>query len=141
MVRNCLQLPALEIVQGKLWRPAALLLSAHMTQTTASSLSGTFVPNGHPCGSEELRSEVEKRYSAKAEFAYTVPVRHLFGEVVWEGPVCVFLLSGHPTATKAFAWTTLDGVMQEHHVALESKAVPQAAEAVRLVLARLNRAE
>jgi hypothetical protein len=105
-----------------------------MTQPNPSSSSTWFVPQGHPCDSAELKALVEKRYSVKAEYIYTSPVRHVFGDVLWEGPVCVFAVFGHPTSTRAFAWSTFDGHEEQRHIALESRAVPEAAEAVRLVL-------
>jgi hypothetical protein len=86
-----------------------------------------------PARIEDLKRLVERRCEVTAAYAYTVPVRHLLGTGVWEGPVHVFILKGHPTATRAFAWT-LAGHTPEHHVALESRAVPEAAEAVRLAL-------
>jgi hypothetical protein len=46
----------------------------------------------------------------------------------------VFAVLGHPTSTRAFAWSTFDGHEEQRHIALESRAVPEAAEAVRLVL-------
>jgi hypothetical protein len=77
---------------------------------------------------------VEERYGVDAEYVYTVPLRHFLGTVVWEGPVHVFSLKNHPTASRAFAWSESTGTGVEHHVALDSRAVPEAAEAVRLAL-------
>src|SRR5205823_6677380 len=42
-----------------------------------------------------------------ATSAQSVPVRETFeGETVWEGVVHVFDLAGHPTATRAYAWSS-----------------------------------
>jgi len=42
-----------------------------------------------------------------AIFAQSVPVRETFeGKPVWEGVVHVFDLTGHPTATRAYAWSS-----------------------------------
>jgi hypothetical protein len=93
-------------------------------------------PEPHPADVDALKRFVEKQYSVKAEYAYTVPVRHLLGTLVWEGPVYVFSLMDHPTAKRAFGWSTTNGLRENQHVALESRAVPEAAEAVRLALTR-----
>jgi len=91
------------------------------------------LPATSSLNTEVLRRRVEEQYAVKATYAYTVPVRHLLGAEVWEGPVHVFSLEGHSTAARAFAWM-LDGETPDHYLALESRAVPEAAEAVRLAL-------
>ena len=54
---------------------------------------------------------VESQHSCRATLAQTVPVRETFqGQPVWEGVVHVFNLEGHPTATRAYAWSSaIDG--------------------------------
>jgi len=88
-----------------------------------------------PVEMTDLKRVLEERYAVSAEFAYTVPVRHLLGKTVWEGPVHVFQLKNHPSASRAFAWSMTNGTVVHRHIALESRAVPEAAEAVRLALA------
>ena len=46
-------------------------------------------------------------HSCRATLAQTVPVREEFnGQPVWEGVVHAFDLEGHPTATRAYAWSS-----------------------------------
>ena len=61
--------------------------------------------------SSDLRRAVEAQHSCRAMLAQTVPVRETFkGQPVWEGVVHVFDLEGHPTATRAYAWSSaIDG--------------------------------
>lgn len=53
---------------------------------------------------------VEHLHGCQAEYSETVPVREVFrGKTVWEGPVEVYCLTGHPKANQCFAWSDLDG--------------------------------
>ena len=55
----------------------------------------------------ELKQAVEVQHGTSATFAQSVPVRETFdGKPVWEGVVHVFDLAGHPTATRAYAWSS-----------------------------------
>jgi hypothetical protein len=56
----------------------------------------------------ELRQPVEHQHDCKARLAQSVPVRERHGEAtVWEeGVVHVFDLTGHPKATRAYAWSS-----------------------------------
>jgi hypothetical protein len=57
--------------------------------------------------SEQLREAVERLHGGSATLAQSVPVRETFeGKPVWEGVVHVFDLAGHPTATRAYAWSS-----------------------------------
>src|ERR1700716_3315691 len=57
--------------------------------------------------SNQLREAVENMHGGTATLAQSVPVRETFeGKPVWEGVVHVFDLSGHPTATRAYAWSS-----------------------------------
>jgi hypothetical protein len=50
---------------------------------------------------------VEHMHGGSAQLAQSVPVREIFeGKTVWEGVVPVFDLTGHPTATRAYAWSS-----------------------------------
>ena len=54
-----------------------------------------------------LREAVERMHGGTATLAQSVPTREMFeGKPVWEGVVHVFDLSGHPTATRAYAWSS-----------------------------------
>lgn len=56
--------------------------------------------------SDQLRAAVEGMHGGVATLAQTVPVHETFdGDTVWEGLVHVFDLTGHPKATRAYAWS------------------------------------
>ena len=56
---------------------------------------------------DDLREAVEKMHGGTATLAQSVPVRETFeGAPVWEGVVHIFDLAGHPTATRAYAWSS-----------------------------------
>ena len=56
---------------------------------------------------EELKRAIEQMHGGSATLAQSVPVRETFeGKTVWEGVVHVFDLAGHPTATRAYAWSS-----------------------------------
>jgi hypothetical protein len=56
---------------------------------------------------DQLREAIERLHGGTATLAQSVPVRETFeGEPVWEGVVHVFDLTGHPTATRAFGWSS-----------------------------------
>ena len=55
----------------------------------------------------QLREAVESMHGGTATLAQSVPARETFeGKPVWEGVVHVFDLAGHPTATRAYAWSS-----------------------------------
>src|SRR5580700_4613057 len=58
---------------------------------------------------DELREAVEHMHGVPARFVEAVEVDERFnGEVVWQGAVKVFALTGHPSgATRAYAWSHL----------------------------------
>jgi hypothetical protein len=58
-------------------------------------------------GLNQLREAVEQMHGGTATLTQSVPVRETFeGKPVWEGVVHVFDLTGHPTATRAYAWSS-----------------------------------
>jgi hypothetical protein len=55
----------------------------------------------------QLREAVESQHGGTATLAQSVPVKETHaGAVVWEGVVHVFDLKGHPTASRAYAWSS-----------------------------------
>jgi hypothetical protein len=57
--------------------------------------------------SSELRDAVERQHGGAAQLAGVEPVTETFGgRPVWDGIVHVFDLEGHPTATRAYAWSS-----------------------------------
>src|SRR5882762_2166702 len=56
---------------------------------------------------DELQKAVQSMHGGTTTLAQSVPVRETFeGKPVWEGVVHVFDLAGHPTATRAYAWSS-----------------------------------
>jgi hypothetical protein len=56
---------------------------------------------------DQLQRAVEGMHGGKARLAQSVPVKETHrGATVWEGVVHVFELTGHPTATRAYAWSS-----------------------------------
>jgi len=56
---------------------------------------------------DQLRDAVQNMHGGTATLAQSVPVREVFdGNPVWEGAEHVFDLAGHPTATRAYAWSS-----------------------------------
>jgi hypothetical protein len=61
------------------------------------------------------------------------------GEIVWQGDVEVFDLHGHPKATRAYAWSHLDGANDERTrfvAVLEIPPVNSAETAVRVQIVK-----
>jgi hypothetical protein len=57
--------------------------------------------------SAQLKIAIESQHGGTATLAQSVPVRETFeGKPVWEGVVHVFDLTGHPKATRAYAWSS-----------------------------------
>lgn len=55
----------------------------------------------------ELRLTVERQHHCSARLAQSVPVKETrAGATVWEGVGHVFDLEGHPTASRAYAWSS-----------------------------------
>ena len=55
----------------------------------------------------QLRDAVQSMHGGTAKLAQSVPVHETFeGNTVREGVVHVFDLTGHPTATRAYAWSS-----------------------------------
>lgn len=56
---------------------------------------------------DELKAAVERIHSGRAYFREVAPVSEAFnGNLVWDGTVYVFDLEGHPSATRAYAWSS-----------------------------------
>jgi hypothetical protein len=56
---------------------------------------------------DQLQQAVERQHRCKARLAQSMPVKETHaGTVVWEGVVHVFDLEGHPTASRAYAWSS-----------------------------------
>jgi hypothetical protein len=87
--------------------------------------------------SRQLQDAVEHMNSCAARLARSVPVKErLDGAVEWEGVVDVFEITGHPTATQAYAWSSpIEGSDKRRFFAvLHQPTVPSPVEAVRAAI-------
>jgi hypothetical protein len=86
---------------------------------------------------EQLRETVERMHGGTATLAQSVPVREIFGgTTVWEGVVHVFHLTGHSTATRAYAWSSpIEGSTKRRFFAvLHTARISSPLEAVRAAI-------
>lgn len=55
---------------------------------------------------DQLKKAIESQHGGTATFVQTVPVRETHDDrTVWDGVVSVFMLTGHPKAILAYAWS------------------------------------
>src|ERR1700722_252849 len=86
---------------------------------------------------DQLKKTVENMHGGTATLAQSVPVRETFGgKTVWEGVVHVFDLAGHPTATRAYAWSSpIEGSTKRRFFAvLHTTRINSPLEAVRAAI-------
>jgi hypothetical protein len=92
---------------------------------------------------DQLKDVVERKHGGSAQFARSVPVRETFeGKAVQEGMVHVFDLVGHPTATRAYAWSSpIEGSTKRRFFAvLHTTRINSPLEAVRAAIGAEHRA-
>jgi hypothetical protein len=84
-----------------------------------------------------LRVAIKHLHGVDAKWVESVPVHETFkGETVWDGEVQVFYLLGHPTATRAYAWSHETDEGKRRFVAvLQAGPVKDAVTAVRASIA------
>ena len=81
-----------------------------------------------------LQVAVSQLHNCGAVWRETVPVHEIFrGETVWQGDVEVFDLQDHPQAKRAYGWSHLDGVKDEHTRFVAVLEIPPVDSAVRAV--------
>src|SRR3954471_11185944 len=93
---------------------------------------------------DELKEAIERMHGGSASLAQSVPVRETFeGKPVWEGVVHVFDLTGHPTAARAYAWSSpIEGsTKRRYFAALHTDRINSPLAAVRAAIVAENRAE
>jgi hypothetical protein len=86
---------------------------------------------------DQIKEAVENMHGGTATLAQSVPVRETFeGKTVWEGVVHVFDLAGHPTATRAYAWSSpIEGSAKRRFFAvLHTARINSPLEAVRAAI-------
>ena len=85
-------------------------------------------------GSDELRRHVERLHGCQATHLDSVLVYERFeGEPVWDGIVQTFKLTGHPTASACYAWSSPieDSDRRRFYAVLAVPPINSAADAVR----------
>ena len=84
-----------------------------------------------------LRDAIKHLHGCDSKWVESVPVHETFkGKTVWDGEVQVYYLIGHPTATRAYAWSFETDQGKRRFVAvLEAGPVKDAATAVRASIA------
>ena len=88
-------------------------------------------------GVDELPSVVEQMHNCSATFVGTEAVSETFeGQPVWEGVVHVFEITGHPDATRCYAWSSPveSSSKQRFYAVLEIPPVQSAQDAVRAAI-------
>ena len=92
---------------------------------------------------DQLKQAVEQMHGGSATLAQSVPVRETFdGKTVWEGTVSIFDLSGHPTATRAYAWSSpIEGSTKRRRffAVLHTARINSPVEAVRAAIVAEHR--
>src|ERR1700687_2284442 len=86
---------------------------------------------------DQLKEAIEHIHGGSSQLAQSVPVRETFeGKTVWEGVVHVFDLTGHPTATRAYAWSSpIEGSTKRRFFAvLHTARINSPLEAVRAAI-------
>src|ERR1700716_483888 len=91
---------------------------------------------------DQLKEAVAKMHGGSATLSQSTPVRETFeGKTVWEGVVHVFDLTGHPTATRAYAWSSpIEGSDKRRFFAvLHQGRIKSPADAVRAAIVAEHR--
>lgn len=90
----------------------------------------------------QLRAVVEAQHGGRATFRGVETVEESFaGRPAWQGQVHVFDLTGHPTATTAYAWSSsIDGSdRRRFYAVLGVPPINSAADAVRAAIVAEHR--
>ena len=99
-------------------------------------------PNVSDVGVDQLQQAVESMHACRAILAQTVPVQETFqDQPAWEGVVHVFDLEGHPSATRAYAWSSsIEGSTKRRFFAvLHTGAIKSPVDAVRAAIVAEHR--
>jgi hypothetical protein len=95
-----------------------------------------------PEHADELAIAIESQHGGRAKLAQSVPVKEMHaGLIVWEGVVHIFDLTGHPKATRAYAWSSpIKGSDKRRFFAvLHGGAIKSPADAVRAAIVAEHR--
>jgi hypothetical protein len=94
-----------------------------------------------PAGLPALEDAIRHLHRAEPRFVESVPVtQRLLGEVVWDGEVQVFDLTGHTTVTRCYAWSyATEGARRKFVAVLHAPGVASPVEAVRAYVVQAAR--
>ena len=93
---------------------------------------------------EQLQMAVDHMHNCRARLVEVVPVSETFqGQPVWQGIVHIFELTGHPTATRCYAWSSpVEGSEKRRFFAvLHIPPITSAQDAVRVAIVQEYRTE
>jgi hypothetical protein len=85
----------------------------------------------------DLQRAVEHMHACQATFLEKAVVNELFqGKPVWQGIVHIFEISGHPTATRCYAWSSPigEGEKRRFFAVLDIPPITSAQDAVRAAI-------
>jgi hypothetical protein len=91
---------------------------------------------------DQIKLAVESQHGGTATLVQSVPVRERHGgATIWEGVVHVFELTGHPMATRAYAWSSpIEGSDKRRFFAvLHQGAIRSPLDAVRAAIVAEHR--
>jgi hypothetical protein len=92
---------------------------------------------------DQLRRAIESQHGGTAVLVTKLPVKEVFeGKTVWEGIVHIFDLEGHPSATRAYAWSSpVEGSdKRRFYAVLHLGGIRSPLDAVRAAIVAENRA-
>lgn len=86
---------------------------------------------------DKLEEGIEAVHGCKAKYVDSTPVFEAFeGQVIWEGVVDAFALTGHPKAKRCYAWPYKDDRGSTHiATVLEIPPVDSPETAVKIAIA------
>src|SRR5580698_8709648 len=81
---------------------------------------------------DKIKEAVQARCGGEPKHLESVPVREIFnGDVVWEGVVEVFHVTGQPMISRCYAWSFHDGTETRFVTVLKTPPIMSAVDAVR----------
>ena len=91
---------------------------------------------------DELRLAIERQHNCSARLTQSVPIKETHeGATVWDGVVHVFDVDGHPSAARAYAWSSpIEGSDKHRFFAvLHMGAIKSPQDAVRAAIVAEHR--
>ena len=101
-----------------------------------SPLDATILAPMNEAGIPALEDAIRHTHGCESTWLHSVPVVETFeGATVWDGEVQVFHLTGHPTTTRAYAWSLrTTGTKRRFFAVLHAPPVDSAVAAVRAAI-------